>query len=285
MGPAVGEPAERRDVLPEVEERRQFGDALLPLNREGGRGRRQQPAGERPASHNGACRSQQLHQRRPAEDVQVARIGMIPAGFGERWHWQGGPVARDAPGGLVVDVGERAVPRHPILDADVPADKSRETDKAGKPERHQQLGGGRADPQRPDQEDRCRQEDDDARDGDDTVATGFLVPPGAGRGGTRPVVRRRDRVVPERLGWLWRPWITHSQPPMVLQSGGSQLFICLARGAPFDKQDTAFGRVTAGMELVDQIGQLQADEQKRLLAPVAIRTFTVTTAPSTSAGF
>jgi peptidyl-prolyl cis-trans isomerase B (cyclophilin B) len=64
-------------------------------------------------------------------------------------------------------------------------------------------------------------------------------------------------------------------------SGSSQFFICLARALAFDKKYTAFGRVTAGMEILDQISQLQTDENKRPLEPVVLRRFRVMTAAPT----
>ncbi len=68
-------------------------------------------------------------------------------------------------------------------------------------------------------------------------------------------------------------------------SASCQFFICLARALPFDRTYTAFGRVTAGMEILDQLGQLQTDEQKRPLQPVVVRRFKVITAtPSAPSG-
>jgi peptidyl-prolyl cis-trans isomerase B (cyclophilin B) len=68
-------------------------------------------------------------------------------------------------------------------------------------------------------------------------------------------------------------------------SASSQFFICLARALPFDGKYTAFGRVTAGMEILDQISQLKTDDNSRPLEPVVLRRFRVlTTAPTGPAG-
>jgi cyclophilin family peptidyl-prolyl cis-trans isomerase len=46
-----------------------------------------------------------------------------------------------------------------------------------------------------------------------------------------------------------------------------------------------FGRVTAGMEILDQISQLKTDDASRPLEPVVLRRFRVlTTAPTAPAG-
>lgn len=60
-------------------------------------------------------------------------------------------------------------------------------------------------------------------------------------------------------------------------SASCQFFICLARALPFDGKYTAFGHVTAGMEILDQIGQLQTDDKSRPLEPVVLRRFRVVT--------
>ncbi len=65
------------------------------------------------------------------------------------------------------------------------------------------------------------------------------------------------------------------------KSASCQFFICLARALRFDGKYTAFGRVTAGMEILDQLGQLQTDDKNRPLEPVVLRRFKViTTAPT-----
>lgn len=69
------------------------------------------------------------------------------------------------------------------------------------------------------------------------------------------------------------------------KSASCQFFICLARAIAFDKKYTAFGHVTAGLEILDQISQLKTDEQKRPLEPFVLRRFRVVTAAPTSAGF
>lgn len=59
-----------------------------------------------------------------------------------------------------------------------------------------------------------------------------------------------------------------------LNTNGSQFFIMLA-DTPLPPQYTIFGRVTAGQDVVDAIGNVKTDERDRPLEPVIIQTVTI----------
>lgn len=60
-------------------------------------------------------------------------------------------------------------------------------------------------------------------------------------------------------------------------SAGSQFFIMVADSPHLDAQYAAFGKVTEGMETVDEIVQQKKDRQDRPLTPMAIKKMTVDT--------
>ncbi len=53
-------------------------------------------------------------------------------------------------------------------------------------------------------------------------------------------------------------------------SGGSQFFICSSEQAQLDGKFSAFGLVNEGMEVVDQISQIEADQSQKALKPIKI---------------
>jgi len=53
-------------------------------------------------------------------------------------------------------------------------------------------------------------------------------------------------------------------------SGGAQFFICVSQQPQLDGMFSAFGRVTEGIDVVDKISQVAADEQQLALKPVPI---------------
>lgn len=122
-----------------------------------------------------------------------------------------------------------------------------------------------------------------------------LILPGYLLQGGDPMTRGADRQYWGR-GWSGE-WLALEPSEIAFESGtvgmmlmrpdsdpnsaSCQFFICLARGLAFDGKYTAFGRVIAGMEILDQVGQLQTDDKKRPLEPVVVRRFKViTTAPT-----
>ncbi len=58
--------------------------------------------------------------------------------------------------------------------------------------------------------------------------------------------------------------------PGQLHSGGAQFFICASPQPTLDGQFSAFGRVTEGIEIVEQISLVPADEKQLTLTPVKI---------------
>ena len=59
-------------------------------------------------------------------------------------------------------------------------------------------------------------------------------------------------------------------------SAGSQFFICHADASFLDRQYTAFGKVTSGMETVDKIVNAPKDRNDRPNKPTKINKITVT---------
>jgi cyclophilin family peptidyl-prolyl cis-trans isomerase len=53
-------------------------------------------------------------------------------------------------------------------------------------------------------------------------------------------------------------------------SGGAQFFICASTQSALDGQYSAFGQVTEGLDVVDQISQVEADAEQKTLNPVKI---------------
>ena len=70
--------------------------------------------------------------------------------------------------------------------------------------------------------------------------------------------------------------MARSQNP---DSGGSQFFICVADTRHLDRKYTAFGRVVAGMETVDDIVSAERDRNDNPLQPIRITGFTVLEGP------
>jgi cyclophilin family peptidyl-prolyl cis-trans isomerase len=58
--------------------------------------------------------------------------------------------------------------------------------------------------------------------------------------------------------------------PGKANSGGAQFFICASPQPPLNGQFSAFGQVTEGIEIVDKISLVPADEQQRAVTPVKI---------------
>lgn len=58
--------------------------------------------------------------------------------------------------------------------------------------------------------------------------------------------------------------------PGKANSGGAQFFICGSSQPALDGQFSAFGQVTEGIEVVDQISQVEADEEQKTKTPIKI---------------
>ncbi len=92
-----------RQIVPQVDQRRELGHGGLPgSHRRRIRGR-QQPAGECRAAHRRAHRLEQLHQRGRAEQVEVGGVGVLRIGALRVAHGQRVPGARQAQRRLVGD--------------------------------------------------------------------------------------------------------------------------------------------------------------------------------------
>lgn len=71
--------------------------------------------------------------------------------------------------------------------------------------------------------------------------------------------------------------------PGKANSGGTQFFICVNPQPSLDGKFSGFGTVTEGMEIVDQISRVEADEQG--VAKVPVKILTVTLVPKRSEPF
>lgn len=58
--------------------------------------------------------------------------------------------------------------------------------------------------------------------------------------------------------------------PGKVNSGGAQFFICGSAQPALDGQYSAFGQVTEGIEVVDQISQAEADDEQKTRTPIKI---------------
>ncbi len=91
------------------------------------------------------------------------------------------------------------------------------------------------------------------------IIPGFVVqggcPVGDGTGGPGRTVKAEFNDRPHKAGTLS---MARSQDP---DSAGSQFFICLTREKcrSLDRQYTAFGQVTEGMDVVESLGKVEAD--------------------------
>lgn len=66
--------------------------------------------------------------------------------------------------------------------------------------------------------------------------------------------------------------MARSQMP---DSASSQFFICHADAKFLDGQYAAFGKVTEGIEVVDEIAEIPTDAMDRPMIPQTIKTITV----------
>ena len=68
---------QHREILAQIQPRRQLLHRCLPPEHHGHVGRRQQPGGQRLLPHDGAGAAQQLEERARAEEIQVGGVGMV----------------------------------------------------------------------------------------------------------------------------------------------------------------------------------------------------------------
>ena len=113
------------------------------------------------------------------------------------------------------------------------------------------------------------------------VISGFMIqggcPQGTGMGGPGYCIKGEFKLngvknnISHKRGVLS---MARAQPP---NSGGSQLFIMHADGEFLDGQYAAFGKVTSGMDVVDEIAAVQTNSQDRPLSDQKIKSITVDT--------
>ena len=113
------------------------------------------------------------------------------------------------------------------------------------------------------------------------VISGFMIqggcPEGTGMGGPGYCIRGEFRLngvpndVSHTSGVLS---MARAQSP---NSAGSQFFIMHADGEFLDGQYAAFGKVTSGMDVVDEIAATQTNSQDRPLSEQKIKSITVDT--------
>jgi peptidyl-prolyl cis-trans isomerase B (cyclophilin B) len=94
-------------------------------------------------------------------------------------------------------------------------------------------------------------------------------PEGTGMGGPGYLLKQEFNDTPHERGILS---MARSADP---NSAGSQFFICVEPARFLDKQYTAFGKVTKGMDVVDRIVAKPTGRQDRPLEPVKIKSVTV----------
>lgn len=102
---------------------------------------------------------------------------------------------------------------------------------------------------------------------------GFMIqggcPEGNGEGGPGYLLKQEFNDTPHERGILS---MARAADP---NSAGSQFFICVEPARFLDKQYTAFGKVTKGMDVVDRIVVKPTGRQDKPLEPVKIKSVTV----------
>ena len=105
------------------------------------------------------------------------------------------------------------------------------------------------------------------------VIAGFMVqggdPEGTGMGG--PGYTIKDELPPTNRNARGTISMANAGP----NTGGSQFFLNVVDNARLDPKHPAFGKVVAGMDVVDAISKTPTDARDRPRTPVAIRKATV----------
>lgn len=100
------------------------------------------------------------------------------------------------------------------------------------------------------------------------VINGFMIqggdPTGTGRGGPGYVIR--DEFKPGRKNEKGILSMANAGP----NTGGSQFFINLVNNNHLDGKHSVFGRVVAGMDVVEKIAKVRTDRSDRPREPVTI---------------
>jgi len=105
------------------------------------------------------------------------------------------------------------------------------------------------------------------------VIAGFMIqggdPEGTGLGG--PGYAIKDELPPTNRNARGTIAMANAGP----DTGGSQFFLNVVDNARLDRKHPAFGKVVAGMDVVDAIGTTPTDARDRPRTPVTIRKATV----------
>ena len=113
------------------------------------------------------------------------------------------------------------------------------------------------------------------------VISGFMIqggdPKGNGTGGPGYCIKGEFKANghPNRLSH--RRGVLSFARSQAFNSAGSQFFIMHANAAYLDGQYAAFGAVTEGMDVVDQIAAVRTDRNDRPAVPQVMKTVTVET--------
>ncbi len=106
------------------------------------------------------------------------------------------------------------------------------------------------------------------------VIAGFMIqggdPLGTGTGG--PAYKFEDELSAPNLNTKGAIAMANSGP----NTNGSQFFINLVDNTYLDSKHTVFGRVTAGMGVVEAIGKVKTDSRDRPIEPVTIKSIEIT---------
>ena len=111
------------------------------------------------------------------------------------------------------------------------------------------------------------------------VISGFMIqggdPQGTGMGGSDKKIKGEFAVNGVNNTLSHDRGVISMARSQMFDSASSQFFICHADASFLDGQYAAFGRVTEGIEVVDEIAAIPTDRMDRPMIPQTIRTITV----------
>ena len=113
------------------------------------------------------------------------------------------------------------------------------------------------------------------------VISGFMIqggcPEGTGMGGPGYCIKGEFKLNGVKNNLSHKRGVLSMARAQSPNSAGSQFFIMHADGEFLDGQYAAFGKVTSGMDVVDEIAATQTNSQDRPLADQKIKSITVDT--------
>ncbi len=111
------------------------------------------------------------------------------------------------------------------------------------------------------------------------VISGFMIqggdPMGTGMGGSSKKIKGEFAVNGVNNPLSHERGVISMARSQMFDSASSQFFICHADAAFLDGQYAAFGKVTDGIEVVDEIASIPTDPMDRPMIPQTIKTITV----------